>query len=287
MKTVYLSGAMRGIPFWNFDSFDDASEWLRKNGYNVISPAEHDREVDPDCVLAPEYLTGGDTSPGTFHKLIGWDLAQIASPECDGVVLLPGWEASVGVAHELYTARACGKPVDEYRTGDGTLSVAGSHWLAELDEDVQLKRQNAAKVEKINDAFAQRHGFGTTTVKADASGTGYVTKDSGERVEFDSGMRRDTQEGKPRYDLIPTLPLRRLADLYTRGAVKYGDYNWQKANSPEELARFKSSAFRHFIQWFDGEADEDHGIAVCWNIFAVLWLEHKLDEPHPQGRLDS
>jgi hypothetical protein len=30
----------------------------------------------------------------------------------------------------------------------------------------------------------------------------YETKDSGERVEFETGSRRDTEVGKPRYDLI-------------------------------------------------------------------------------------
>jgi hypothetical protein len=39
----------------------------------------------------------------------------------------------------------------------------------------------------------------------------YTTKDSGKREEYKSGMRRDTQEGKPRYDLIPTWFLKRLA----------------------------------------------------------------------------
>lgn len=92
-------------------------------------------------------------------------------------------------------------------------------------------------------------------------------------------MVRDVQTGKPRYDLIPLGPLRRLAELYARGAEKYGDSNWQLATSREELDRFKGSAFRHFIQWLDGERDEDHGIAVCWNIFAVLWLEQQGIDP--------
>ena len=30
----------------------------------------------------------------------------------------------------------------------------------------------------------------------------FLTKDSGKRKDFESGMRRDTQENKPRYDLI-------------------------------------------------------------------------------------
>ena len=106
--------------------------------------------------------------------------------------------------------------------------------------------------------------------------THYETLDSGKRQEYDSGMRRDLQDGKPRYDLIPLMPLHRLADLYMRGAIKYGDSNWQLADSPEELARFKQSAMRHMFQWAEGDTTEDHAIAVVWNMFAYLTIEEKL-----------
>lgn len=106
----------------------------------------------------------------------------------------------------------------------------------------------------------------------------FETKDSGQRVDFESGMRRDTDNGKPRYDLIPLKPLKRLAELYARGAVKYGEKNWTLANSQEELNRFKASAWRHFVQWQMGETDEDHAIAVVWNVFAYLTIEDKLNE---------
>lgn len=104
----------------------------------------------------------------------------------------------------------------------------------------------------------------------------FETKDSGKRVEFDSGMVRDTDDGKPRYDLIPIMPLRRLADLYARGAVKYDENNWQNASSEEELQRFKASGLRHYYQYLNGERDEDHAAAVVFNVFAQMWLEEKM-----------
>lgn len=105
----------------------------------------------------------------------------------------------------------------------------------------------------------------------------FITKDSGKRIEYKSGMKRDVANDKPRYDLIPPELLKRLAELYSRGAEKYGDCNWQLANSEEEYKRFKASAYRHFIQWFsDWDTEEDHGIATMWNIIAYEWhTKHK------------
>jgi len=118
--------------------------------------------------------------------------------------------------------------------------------------------------------------------------TDFVTKDSGERVDYPSGMRRDTQAGKPRYSLLkPVLPmLKRYVELLTRGAEKYGDSNWTLANSQEELDRFKDSAFRHFMQWFNGETDEDHASATTFNMWAAETVEAKLAEPDEEPLAD-
>lgn len=105
----------------------------------------------------------------------------------------------------------------------------------------------------------------------------YTVKDSGERVDFKSGMRRDVDEGKPRYDLIDRQGLRRHAVLMAKGAEKYGERNWQLATSEEELNRFKASAFRHFMQWLNGDIDEDHAASVKFNIDAAEMVQAKLD----------
>lgn len=115
---------------------------------------------------------------------------------------------------------------------------------------------------------------------------GYVTKDSGKRIDYDSGMRRDVQEGKPRFDLICPLSmpynetlLYRLAMLLERGMSKYGYRNWEKANSEEELRRFYASLWRHFMQFIAGEEDEDHAAAIIFNLNAILYLKWKLSHP--------
>lgn len=100
--------------------------------------------------------------------------------------------------------------------------------------------------------------------------TEYVTKDSGERQKFDTGAQRDTQTGKPRYDLIPLTGLTRLADLYARGAEKYDDDNWKKGIP---YSRCYASMFRHMIQFLSGDETEDHMAAVAWNAMAIMHYE--------------
>lgn len=111
----------------------------------------------------------------------------------------------------------------------------------------------------------------------------YSTKDSGRREEYASGMRRDTQEGKPDFFLLMPLGLpyeeqmlTRWAELMTRGAEKYGRRNFEKAKGLEELERFKSSAIRHMYQWLTDASDEDHAAAVMFNIMAAEYTKWRI-----------
>ena len=121
--------------------------------------------------------------------------------------------------------------------------------------------------------------------------TNYKTKDSGKRQEYNSGMRRDLQDGKPNlYLWIPKdwpyeeQLLTRIGALATRGAEKYGARNSELANSKEELERFKASAMRHFMQWIMGETDEDHAAAIYFNIYMVEYLTWKLKQKNEKER---
>lgn len=98
----------------------------------------------------------------------------------------------------------------------------------------------------------------------------YITKDSGAREEYTSGAKRDTQEGKPRYDLIPPGPLKRHAELMARGAEKYDAHNWTKGMP---VSRFVASAQRHLEQYRAGDRSEDHLAAVAFNVYAVMFFE--------------
>jgi hypothetical protein len=113
----------------------------------------------------------------------------------------------------------------------------------------------------------------------------YQTKHGDEREQYSSGMQRDAEKGKPRFDLIIPLEvpyddqlLTRIAKLYQRGAEHYEDRNWERGAGQEELDRARSSAFRHFMQWFTGEKDEDHAAAVFFNIQAAEYFERRMGQ---------
>jgi len=95
----------------------------------------------------------------------------------------------------------------------------------------------------------------------------FITKDSGERDEFDTGSRRDTREGKGRFDLITPFALKRLAELYERGAEKYGNRNWEKG---QPISRTFDSMVRHANDYALGDRSEDHITAVAWNAFMIV-----------------
>ena len=101
----------------------------------------------------------------------------------------------------------------------------------------------------------------------------FVVKDSGERKEFETGAVRDVSTGKGRFDLIPAYPLFRLAKLYEAGAIKYADRNWEKGIP---TGRFLDSAFRHLMNYQDGDRSEDHLTAVAWNIFGLIWTQEQV-----------
>jgi hypothetical protein len=126
-------------------------------------------------------------------------------------------------------------------------------------------------------------GAGQQTSKGERA-LSYQTKDSGQRAEFSNGGVRDTESGKPRFDLLlpKNVPydeqlLTRVALLMGRGAEKYEDRNWEQFADSKALDRAYSSAIRHLMQWANGEDDEDHAAAVVFNIMVAEYVKGVLD----------
>lgn len=106
-------------------------------------------------------------------------------------------------------------------------------------------------------------------------------KDSGERVTYASGSMRDPSTGKIKWSRITFGPMmRRWAQHLTTAEGKYPDPkpglpNFMLIETEEELIRYKESAFRHFMSWFNDETDEDHASAVFFNINGVEIIKDK------------
>lgn len=108
--------------------------------------------------------------------------------------------------------------------------------------------------------------------------TNFGLKDSGVREVYDSGMVRDTTTDKTLWALVYDGPmLKRWAEHLTKGAKKYTERNWMKAESEVEYNRARDSAARHFAQWMNHKVDEDHAAAVLFNINLAEYILEKRD----------
>ena len=95
---------------------------------------------------------------------------------------------------------------------------------------------------------------------------GEIREDSS-RV-FATGARRNSSEGKGRYDLLPVEAIRALALRFEYGAKLHGDNNWRKGIPNSSLY---DSALRHLFQALNGENDEDHLASCLWNVSVLIY----------------
>jgi len=102
-QRLYLAGPMRGYPDFNFPAFDAAAARLRAAGYDVFSPADHDRDL---CAA-----TGRTVADLSVRECMAADTAWICAC-ADGIAVLTGWDKSLGANAEVALARAIGIPFD-------------------------------------------------------------------------------------------------------------------------------------------------------------------------------
>lgn len=107
MKTCYLAGPMRHRERFNFDRFEEATRILEGLGLEVISPHRMDLDIgfDPKRDLESQKFSLTDAVRRDVEAII----------QVDGVVMLEGWEFSVGATAERAVANWLGKPVYDIR----------------------------------------------------------------------------------------------------------------------------------------------------------------------------
>ena len=102
-----------------------------------------------------------------------------------------------------------------------------------------------------------------------------VPKFDGKYVTAETGAKRSDRTGKGRYDLIPSRPLERVAQIYEAGANVHGDWNWAKGI---KMSRTLDSAERHIRQYLFGDRSEDHLAQAVWNLNAAMYFEEHMPE---------
>lgn len=144
--------------------------------------------------------------------------------------------------------------------------------------------------------------------------------DSGSRREFPTGAVRDIQEGKGRCDLLPldiildsvlvaiekfketgniahlrcaiaecdfypdqATMLLEVSKHFEAGALKYGEYNWQRGISTHS---YIDSAVRHYLKHRRGDTDEPHNRAFYWNLLCCMWTCVHLPELNDYPRME-
>ncbi len=107
---------------------------------------------------------------------------------------------------------------------------------------------------------------------------------------------RKYDDGKARFDLIPAIPLQTLAEVYTFGAKKYADRNWEGGI---KWGRVFAAICRHLWAYWRGEdVDKESGMThlahAAWGCFTLMEFQrtHKeLDDrpgtTHPIEDVDA
>ena len=105
---IYIAGPMRGKKWFNFPDFDWAKESLERAGWEVISPADLDREIGFDVASLPPDTDWSDVSKLGFDlkAAIQRDVAAILN--CDAIFMLHGWSESRGAKAEKAVAEWLG-----------------------------------------------------------------------------------------------------------------------------------------------------------------------------------
>jgi hypothetical protein len=88
---------MKGYPQSNYPLFHEVTSWLRQAGHTVYNPAEftHEEEIFPIRKAFASYC-------------------KFICEEAEAIVLLPGYEKSLGAGAELALAKNCKLEIIEW-----------------------------------------------------------------------------------------------------------------------------------------------------------------------------
>lgn len=281
--TVYLAGRMRGVPEFNFPLFDEAAQKLRDLGYEVTSPAEHDRTVGFD----PKGLTGYEdlqiTHGFDFRESLMWDLEQVA--KVDEVFVLPDSENSKGTAAEIALAKALGKPVYHYKELWFTADDASAEPEDDYDSEFALTAPvdfliGGKKIGTVSNVTVEGGGvYGGASLTPEQLGGEFVT--DGDTVRFNrfTGETRTTsstggQKGKKLAQMSALDPnsILKVAEVAGFGAEKYAKLNFMKGY---DWSLSYDALQRHIQAFWNGQDNDEesemlHIAHAAWHCLTLI-----------------
>ena len=102
---IFISGPMRGIPYYGFPALDAARAAFEAAGFDVVTPADLDRAAGFDAMDLPE-TTDWNAEAG-FDVRAAMKRNIDALLECDALVSLFGDRWSMGCGIERDIAERC------------------------------------------------------------------------------------------------------------------------------------------------------------------------------------
>ena len=114
------------------------------------------------------------------------------------------------------------------------------------------------------------------------------TKSSDMNNQHSGGVKLD--DGKLRFDLVPTSALDGLAEVFTMGANKYTPNGWRTV--PNARVRYYSALMRHLQAWRKGEeVDPESGLShlkhAITNVAFLLELDNDSTNSKEDGSRDT
>ena len=135
-----------------------------------------------------------------------------------------------------------------------------------LDEIRNKRYREVKKMMKEKRAMARKFFDGVTTTSVLEN----------KETKQEPGKRYDV--GKLRYDLVPVDALKEVVRVYSKGAEKYADRNWEKGMS---WSRVVGPLMRHLEAFRQGELiDAETG---CYHTAMIAWNAMALCSYHMRG----
>ena len=248
MRT-YIAGAMRGHEFFNFPAFDAKRDELLAKGYEVVSPADIDRDHGFNPFTLPEDYDW-NTIPagaGTRHEILRRDVAELLT--CDSIYLLPGWEESVGARAEASLARWAGMYI---------MYAAGTKPPTAAEISVPLEREQMQR-----EAFEQKNEPNQQALDD------YFTGFSQPEVK-PSNPKDNIGSKKAGLSAVPCAPLYEVGAVLNYGGCKYGKHNWRSIGVRASV--YYDAALRHLMSWWEGEDTDESGLPHLAHAIAGLMV---------------